>query len=107
MSFAKRTGRTLAVAVGLLLIAVLLLWFRPWSQYPPAKINSLFQASQRVENFRNMGEFFPFKTLHKAGQVSEFTREEKPLNLSYEFDGEKRQLDDFFSQSECYGFAGT
>ena len=72
-------GKVLAGAIGLLLLALLAFWYRPWAEYSPARMNSLFREDLRVENFRHLDRIFPYKTLRKAARVSEFPREEKPL----------------------------
>ena len=96
-------GKVLAGGLGLLLLALLAFWYRPWAEYSPARMNSLFREDLRVENFRHLDRIFPYKTLRKAARVSEFPREEKPLALDYPFKGETRNLDEFLVRVNATG----
>ncbi len=84
--------------LAILVIALAVFAIRPWSDYSPLAMNSLFSPGKRLENFRHLDRIFPSRPI-KAGEDSfEFGRNEQPLDVSYEFEGETRTLDDFLQR---------
>lgn len=99
----KKIAKSVAAGFGLLVVVLLMFWFRPWADYSPARMNSIFREDLRLENFRHLDKIFPYKTLHKATKVFDFPRDEKPLDPTYQFNGETRKLDDFFVKVNATG----
>lgn len=82
----------------LVLVGIALFVWRPWSEYKPLAMNSLFAADQRLENFRHMDRVFPSRPIAAGDEVFEFSRDERPLALSYQFEGQERSLDEFLER---------
>lgn len=95
--------KTVAVTVGLLIAGAVLFLTRPWSEYDPLTMNALFHPDKRVENFRHMDRVFPARTIAASPEPFEFPRDERPLELTYRFDGEKRTLDEFLDRVSATG----
>lgn len=91
------------VTLGLLLAGALLFLTRPWSDYDPLAMNTLFHPDKRVENFRHMDRIFPARTITASPQPFEFPRDERPLALDYDFDGKRRTLDGFLERASITG----
>ena len=92
--------------LGILTIAILgLLLFvtQPWSDYSPLAMNSLFAPDKRVENFRQMERVFPYRTVKAAAAPFSFPRAEQPLEVTYNFNGEQRNLNEFLERVTATG----
>lgn len=76
---------------------------RPWSEYGLLEMNSLFDADERVENFRNMDEIFPSEPIAAAPRPVALPRDERPLRVIYRFGGERRSLDGFVERTTTTG----
>ena len=95
--------KTLA-ALGLLLVVSVALWYyRPWSDFSPARIANLTEPAQLPHNFRHMDLFFPSRPVSAGTQVRELPRNEQPLALSYTFDGQRKTLGQFLGESTTTG----
>lgn len=91
-----------------LLLAVALFfcawYYRPWSEYSPAKIASLEEPEALVHNFRNMIELMPGVTVPKGSTTSGLIySESSPLEFEYEFESQKKTLSRFISESTTTG----
>ena len=64
---------------------------------------TLFAEANRVENFRNMDEVFPYRTVARAGDVWAFERAPTPLPTTYRFEGEDRDLAAFLDRTVTTG----
>lgn len=80
------------------LVAASLFLTRPWSDYSPLAMNSLFAPDKRLENFRHLDRIFPARPIKAGNQPFEFQRNDRPLDVSYEFKGETRTLDEFLEK---------
>lgn len=87
----------------LLVLAAALLLARPWAEYSPLKLNSLFAPDQRVQNFRSMERVMPYRVVHAPVVSFEFARAERGLQVTYSFNGETRQLDEFLNRVTATG----
>ncbi len=63
----------------------------------------LLAPDRRVANFRRLGEIFPSRRVPRAGPVFEFARAERPLDVTYGFRGERRDLDEFIDRTTTTG----
>lgn len=96
--------KLIAAGIAALLVAGAVLFLtRPWSDYSPLTMNSLFFADKRVENFRHMDRIFPARAITAAPTPFEFPRQEQPLQTTYQFDGEQRSLDGFLDKVSATG----
>lgn len=91
------------VALALVIASVALFLLRPWSAFSPLAMNALFAEGQRLENFRHLDRIFPSRKIEAADQAFEFDRDERPLDLRYEFGGEERTLDAFLDKVVATG----
>ena len=91
----------------LLIVAALLFsawYYRPWSDYSPAKIASLEEPEALVHNFRNMIDLMPGVTVTKGSRTSELIYgQSSPLEFEYEFENEKKTLSRFIKESTTTG----
>jgi len=85
-------------------LAVLLLAAFLWLRQSPYWAGiTLFSESQRVENFRDMGRVFPFRTVARGETVWAFGHAPQPLPETYGFDGQDRDLAAFLDRTETTG----
>lgn len=91
---ARKRLAVLAVMTTLVLSVCVLLLVRPWSDYPPLRMNSLFHPDQRARNFRQMERIFPSRVIAASTTPFVFARDEKPLAVRYRFDERDYTLDD-------------
>jgi CubicO group peptidase (beta-lactamase class C family) len=78
-------------------------YYRPWSDYSPARIAVLEDPKQLATSFRSMSSILPHKLVNKADRASEFVEHLEPLILDFEFDGATKTLDDFLDESSTTG----
>lgn len=64
---------------------------------------TLFAEANRVENFRNMDEVFPYRPVARAGDVWAFGSAPTPLPASFSFEGEDRDLGAFLDRTVTTG----
>jgi CubicO group peptidase (beta-lactamase class C family) len=76
---------------------------RPWAPYSPLGLMTLFDPDVRVENFRSMHRIMPSRTVHAADTPFRFARAERPLEVEYDFDGERRTLESFLERVAATG----
>lgn len=92
-----------AATAGLLVVGGILFLTRPWSDYDPLTMNGLFHPDKRVTNFRHMDRIFPARGIAAAPEIFEFPRAERPLNVTYRFEGAPRTLDGFLERASVTG----
>lgn len=64
---------------------------------------NLFDQDVIAENFRTMGEKFDSRSIHRAGDVFTFKRDEKKLPDEYTFEGKKRSVNSFIDRTGTTG----
>lgn len=99
----KRRFLRIAVIVFLLLLVVGIsgaMWLRSTPYWAGI---TLFAEGNRVENFRNMDNVFPFKDVAAGGSVWAFAQATDPLPENYDYDGEQRRLDQFLDDTTTTG----
>ena len=93
---------------GLLIVALLLatgcsfVW-RPWSDYSLIDQYRLFHPDYRVENFRRLDRIFPARPIEASTTPFRFERDERPLELSYEYKGRSSTLSEFLERAQATG----
>jgi len=90
----------LIVAAG---VAVASWYYRPWSDYSPARMSVLEDPSQIAKSFRSMNDIVPNKVVAKGDQVSDFVEQLEPLMLDFNFNGARKNLDQFLEESGTTG----
>ncbi|MFT4635231.1 MAG: CubicO group peptidase (beta-lactamase class C family) [Arenicella sp.] len=79
-------------------------WFyRPWSDYSPARMAVLEDPSQISKSFTSMSSIVPNKVVRKADQSSGFIEQLQPLELDFEFGGKRKSLSQFLDESSTTG----
>lgn len=98
-------GRRLKIGLvsAVFFAALTLALARPWAEFSPLAMNSLFSADKRTENFRHLDRIFPSRSITAPSQSFQFERAERPLNPSYQFNGEKRDLNHFLDKVNSTG----
>ncbi|WP_109261229.1 serine hydrolase domain-containing protein [Hyphobacterium indicum] len=98
----------LRILGGVLLLIVALVsiaaswFFRPWSDYSPARVQAAFQPENIIDVSLNMASYFPYADL-EATDPDPLPRETRPLDVSYEFDGETRSLGQYLELTSALG----
>ncbi len=100
--------RVLVALVGLIVAAALVFagWFyRPWSEYSPAEVSRLADATEFVSAFRSMDEIFPFQELTPAAQpvTSPRTNVLDIGAVTYQWEGATKSLDTLMQEAEVTG----
>jgi CubicO group peptidase (beta-lactamase class C family) len=73
-----------------------------WHYYLEPKL-TMFDEDRRVENFRNMQKLFPNKPILASSQPYQFKENLMPVNVSYSFLGEVRQMWKFLERISTTG----
>jgi len=77
-------------------------YYRPWSDYAPAKIRALDDPEQYPQTYQRMDEILPH-TFIAADAPSAFPHNLRPLNISYEWQGETKTLDQYLQEAQVTG----
>ncbi|AZU05069.1 beta-lactamase [Glycocaulis alkaliphilus] len=77
-------------------------YYRPWSPYSPASITALDNPDDYVTTFQRMDEILPSATI-SATAPQPLPRNLQPLDVSYEWDGETRTLDQYLESGQVTG----
>ncbi|WP_421723428.1 serine hydrolase domain-containing protein [Bauldia sp.] len=86
---------------GLLVIALAgFLWLRNSPYWAGI---TLFAENYRVENFRGMDQVFPYRTVARTGDVWAFGENPVPLPVTYDHDGEQKDLAEFLDRTVTTG----
>lgn len=68
------------------------------------KAVTLFDEASIVENFRGMGDIFPYKTVKRGGQVFEFGENPQPLPETYTYNGKTYNFKKILKDTWTTGF---
>lgn len=89
--------------IALVCVCAFALWYwQPWSKYSPAKIASFEDPDKLTWNMQNMGELVPYRVV-KAGQKLALQESLSALELSYQFEGKQKTLEQFLNESTTGG----
>ena len=77
-------------------------YFRPWSDYSPARVQQAFQPENIVDVSLHMASYFPYAEL-EATHPDPLERDVRPLDVNYQFDGETRSLDQYLETTGSLG----
>lgn len=77
-------------------------YYRPWSDFSPASVRALDDPEQYVTTFQRMDEILPSTTI-AATNGSPLPRNLQALDVSYEWDGETRTLDQYLENARATG----
>ena len=65
-------GRIAIAVLGLVVVGVAIFGVAKWRDINRVRlVSSMFSGEEQVERFRNMDDFFPVRTFHRSGSVSE------------------------------------
>lgn len=93
----------LGVLLVVLGIGLALFLLRPWSDYKPLRMNSLFHPAQRAENFRHMDRIFPARYIEPSARPFVFARAERPLSVNYTVEGRRISLEEAIERLQMTG----
>ncbi|MFW5661087.1 MAG: serine hydrolase domain-containing protein [Oceanicaulis sp.] len=100
--------KRIAAGAGVLALIVVLAfaawYFRPWSEYSPARISALDDPETYTETFQRMGEILPSAPI-SATNPQPLARGEADLPATYAYAGETRDMADYFARARVTGFA--
>ncbi len=77
-------------------------YYRPWSDYAPARIRALDDPAQYPQTYQRMDEFLPH-TFIAADAPSPFPHALRPLDIQYEWQGETKTLDQYLEEAQVTG----
>jgi len=98
--------KTLGWILGLIVLVVIAgaAWFfRPWSEFSPAEMRAMAIPANQVEAFRSFDTTFPSRPIHAVENAISFPRHEAPLDVFYEWEGERKSLDQFLEEATVAG----
>lgn len=102
---AKKIAKYLLGFLCLIILLAAAFWFQPWSDRSPYRMASTFAPDERVENFRTMDEIYPAATISARTDATPWPGLDAttPLDISYEMNGETRQLSEFLERTTTTG----
>jgi CubicO group peptidase (beta-lactamase class C family) len=95
--------KVLLILIVITAIAAASWYYRPWSDYSPAKMAMLEDPEQIAKSFRSMSSIVPNKVIVKAERASGFVEQLQPLELDFEFNGSEKNLNTFLDESNTTG----
>ncbi len=95
---------TLKVLLGLILLAALFIAYHHEKAYRFYKVVSLFNEANIVENFRTMGDIFPYRTVKKGKENFKFGESPQQLISEFEHHGVNYSVEDFLKRTATTGF---
>lgn len=95
--------KSIVVLVLLVSLAVASWYYRPWSDYSPARIAVLEDPSQIATSFRTMSDIVPYKTVRKGADISAFPEQLTSMELDFSFKGQQKSLAQFLQESGTTG----
>lgn len=99
----KRIVWAAAAVVVIVVMAALSWYFRPWAEYAPAKIARLNAPENYPQTFRAMDEIFPHREIAASAGAAPLPRNEQSLDLTYEWNGGEKSLDQFLEEARTLG----
>ncbi|MEO0367969.1 MAG: serine hydrolase [Pseudomonadota bacterium] len=101
-----RLLRYLLVLILIAAIAVGLWYFRPWSDYSPAKFASLDKPEKLTHNFTNMASLVPSSQVAASSKPQLLENAATPIDvlaIEYQFEGKTRPIADFIPEASVLG----
>jgi len=96
--------KAFVVFILLIFVFALLWYFRPWSEYSPARLAAMQDPSDYAITFRSMNDFLPFRSVsYDESQVREFQSKSAPLELVIVHQSETKTLEQFLKESTTTG----
>lgn len=92
----------IVAVVGAAALAAAGWYYRPWSPYSPASISALDVPENYPQTFQRMDEILPWASIDTY-TVEPFEHADGTLPLTYEFEEETRELEDFIARSRMLG----
>ncbi|WP_421788916.1 serine hydrolase domain-containing protein [Hyphobacterium sp.] len=77
-------------------------YFRPWSDYSPARVAEAFDPDNIIDVSLGMFGYFPYADVSTASSTA-LPRALTDLRVSYEFEGETRSLESYLAESQSLG----
>ncbi|TRW48368.1 serine hydrolase [Aliidiomarina halalkaliphila] len=77
-------------------------YYRPWSPFSPASVRALDNPAEYVITFQRMDELLPSARI-TAQNPQPLPRNVQPLDITYEWNGEIRTLDDYLEEARVMG----
>ena len=97
-----RIVTVVAAALVLLGLAGAGWYYRPWSDFAPAKIRALDDPELYPQTYQRMQEFLPH-TVIEASAPSPFPHNLRPLDIRYEWQGETKTLEQYLAEAKVTG----
>lgn len=91
-------------ALGCAALVIATFWYyRPGSEYAPSEVVRMSNAEDRRAAYRAMEAIYPAVRIERPDVVTTFARDLRDLELSWEWDGAQRTLDDYAAQRRLQG----
>jgi CubicO group peptidase (beta-lactamase class C family) len=95
----KRVFATIFAFILGIVLCIAYLFFRPGSDFRPAKMNRIFHPAERIENHRGMDKIFPKRDIAASASPTVFEKNPGELPKTYSYKGEQRKLEEFFAKT--------
>lgn len=94
-----------SLAIILIVIIMVLLWyFRPWSQYSPSRLSAMQDPSNYPTTFRNMQDFLPYRMVaNNSASVRRLENNNATLNVSFSHNNIQKSLEQFLQETTTTG----
>lgn len=98
-------GRIAVAVLVLVVLVVAVVGVAKWREINRVRfVSAMFSGEEQVERFRNMDDFFPVRTFHRSGPVSELPEGEQiALPESFSWYGETRETATFLEETDTTG----
>lgn len=78
-------------------------YFRPGSEYSPREVISMINTEDRRVPYRTMEKIYPSRPIRHDSARTRFPRDERVIDISYEWDGKQRDLEDYAARRDLQG----
>lgn len=100
----KKLLKRLFLLVLLLVVALGVFIWSPWSGHPPHRMLTLFWEDHRIANQRQMDQIFPSRAIKGSTQPFNFAKAERALAPVYEHEGETKNMQRMFKDLQVSSF---
>ena len=94
----------IAAAIVIILIAIVTVKWKDIKEIAEIlKYAGLFEPEHMAENFRSMQNLYPYKTVHRSGEVYRLSYEKEPLPGEFEYEGRNSSIPEWIERTDTTG----
>lgn len=91
------------IGVIVILAGALIAWaYRPWADYHPLQIFTAISSGNPVDRayvFGHWDKVLPYSTIKASSNPIEFTRDVRPMDVTYQYDGKSYPIDNYIKNT--------